>query len=588
MYISLKSCNCYKASSWKASGKGANAYVPGVLACLAVWLLTGQAIASNILENNITAASIKVDAGAANAASSSVKAEPRLNKAEQLAKEILASYGGEQKFKQVYEKGCHGFGKYTQISALSGAVNIFDIEIFNKGDKIREEMNVLGEPLIGGFDGKHSWLKQSGEVIEDNPAGRDQTRQEIEHGLQILLRFSSKNTHFELVEQTKNSADYDTLKVTTGDGISTIVYADKTTHLIARTEFVGVEDEQGLSVTKSFRYDDYRPYAGIMAPYKMSEFTGDKKVAETQLSSIKEELLCDTLFQVPKAGAPLLAKNGSVSVPFQIIGGEIIIDVTINGKSGYAFLVDTGATQTVIDATAAPLLGVTKQSDLSITTGAGSVPMSYMRLQSLGVGSLVFKEIPAVVADLSSLKKVSPDKNIVGMLGANIMRQFLVSFDFPNKTLTFAHPDNKIANYKTITVLPSKPSLGGSGILIEGVLDGKKIDCLIDTGAAYSLIPYELAKQIADKPIPAENVVHGLDGKPVKVADGNYKVLQLGAERVYFPGFMVAFEKTRTLGMLGNGSVAILGNPTWKHYCLTLDYKGQKVIITRTISVPKS
>ncbi len=571
MYISRKFSKLSKKPSWKASHRRdtfpllANVF-------LLISTATGS-VAANLSEI------------AESSRPNIIKAK-NSDKAKILAKDILAAYGGEDKFKQVYEKGCHGLGKYTQISALSGAANTFNIEIFNKGDKIREEMSVLGEPLVGGFDGKHSWLKQYGEVIEDNPAGQDQTRQEIEHGLQVLLKLCDKNTGLEYIGSDKSTI-YDLLKVTTPEGISTYLYADKKTHLIAKTEFVGIDEEQGLPMTKSFRYSDYRSFSGTMIPFKMSEYCGDKKASETSLGSIKEELLSDSLFQVPKANAPLLAKDRSVTIPFELLSGEIFIDVSINGKPGYVFVVDTGATQTLIDTSVAPQLGITKQSDLSITTGAGSVPMSYMRLKSLGVGVLTFNEIPAAVADLSPLKKAAPNKNVAGMLGANIMRQFLTTFDFPNKLITFANPDSKLDGYYVVTTLPAKPSLGGAGLMVEGRLDGKKLDCLIDTGAAYSVIPYELAKQIGDKSTLGENVVHGLDGKPVKVADGKFYALKLGSESIYHPNFLVAFEKTKSLGMIGNGSVAILGNPTWRHYCLTLDYKGQKVVLSHKIKNTK-
>lgn len=508
-----------------------------------------------------------------------IKTESSSPAARQLMTEILAAYGGEKKFRQIYEQGCHGFGKYTQISSLSGAANNFDVEIFNKGDKIREEMKVLGEPLIGGFDGKRSWLKQGGEVIEDNPSNHAQAREEIEHGLQLLLKLPAKTTYLELKENNNPSvANCQALLVKTGDGISTLIYADKKTHLIARTEFIGLDEEQGLPVTRSFQYEDYRPFSGTMLPYKTIDYSGDKKVSEVKLSSIVKEPLPDILFQVPRAKQGLIAKNESVSIPFQYLGGEIVINVTVNGKQNLAFVVDTGATQSVIDSNQATLLGKTQQSDLSITTGAGSVPMSYMKLKTLSLGSLTFREIPVVVADLSGLK-VIPGKKLVGMLGANILRQFLITFDFPNQTITLSHPDSRLAD-KHATILPAEPSLGGSALMIAGDLDGKKLDFLIDTGAAFSLIPFELARQIAEQPLANESIVHGLDGKQVKVSSTQFKYLKLGSLTINHPTFFVASDKTKSMGMLANGSVAILGNPMWKNFCLTLDYKKQRVLLS--------
>ncbi len=509
-----------------------------------------------------------------------IKTESSSPAAQQLVAEILAAYGGEKKFRQIYEQGCHGFGKYTQISSLSGAANNFDVEIFNKGDKIREEMKVLGEPLIGGFDGKRSWLKQGGEVIEDNPGNRDQTREEIEHGLQLLLKLPAKTTLLELRENNNPAlTNCQALAVRTADGIATLIYADKKTHLISCTEFIGLDEEQGVPVTRSFHYEDYRPFSGTMLPYKTVNYSGDKKVSEVRLSSIIREPLPDIIFQVPKAQQTLIGKNESVSVPFQYLAGEILINVTVNGKPDLLFVVDTGATQSVIDSTEALKLGKTLQSDLSITTGAGSVPMSYMKLKTLVLGNLTFRSIPVVVADLSSLK-LGPGKKLAGMLGANILRQFLITFDFPNQVIILSHPDSRLPD-KHATIVPANPSLGGSALMVAGDLDGKKLDFLIDTGAAFSLIPFELARQFADKPLANESIVHGLDGKQVKVYSGQYKSLKLGAVTIDHPAFFIASDKTKSMGMLANGSVAILGNPIWKNFRVTLDYKKQRIILSR-------
>ena len=507
--------------------------------------------------------------------SSKIKSVSSKADAQELAAKILAAYGGEKKFRQVYEQGWHGFGKYTQISLLSGAANNFDVEIFNKGNKVRQEMSVLGDQMVGGFDGNHSWLKQAGEVIEDNPSKADLTREEIEHGLQIVLKLPDKNTFLEIKNLPDKSVD--ALVVKTADGSTTLICADKNSHLIASTEFIGTDEEQGLSVTKSFHYDDYRPCLGTMLPYGFSEYSDSKKVLQVVLSSIKPETLSDAIFQTPKKRQCLLGKEKSVTIPFQYAAGEIIINVGINGKSNFAFVVDTGATQSLVDSSQAPQLGKIETSDLSITTGSGSVPMGYMKIDSLTLGTLDFKAIPVAVADLSALRFI-PGKKITGLLGANILRQFVITFDFPKQTLTLSNPDNRMDN-ENATILSAKPSLGGSALMIEGELDGKKLDCLIDTGAAYSLIPHELAGQIPGKSVPGRSSVRGLDGKAVRVATGRFETLKLGDINIKQPEFYIAGPNAKLGGMIANGSVAILGNPIWRNYALTLDYRRQRVIL---------
>ena len=65
-------------------------------------------------------------------------------------------------------------------------------------------------------------------------------------------------------------------------------------------------------------------------------------------------------------------------------------------------------------------------------------------------------------------------------------------------------------------------------------------------------------------------------------------MLKLGGVSIEQPEFFIADQKSGQLGgMIANGSVAILGNPIWKNFALTLDYKRQRVILRRSVCLSK-
>ena len=106
--FSKTSSKSAKDTSWKALGYPIKFGVAILSVLAGASLLTGVA-AANVDESNITKSAL----------SKGKAIDPA--KTQQIVQDTLNAYGGEHKFKQVYEKGCHGFGKYTQISSLSGA-----------------------------------------------------------------------------------------------------------------------------------------------------------------------------------------------------------------------------------------------------------------------------------------------------------------------------------------------------------------------------------------------------------------------------------------------------------------------------------
>jgi hypothetical protein len=86
-----------------------------------------------------------------------------VSSATELANQVAAAYGGMVKIKEMLNRGsrCHGFLK--NVSTISSSSNVFECEVISKGDKVRIEMEFLGQPKIEAFDGKTGWT-QSGNL----------------------------------------------------------------------------------------------------------------------------------------------------------------------------------------------------------------------------------------------------------------------------------------------------------------------------------------------------------------------------------------------------------------------------------------
>ena len=116
-------------------------------------------------------------------------------------------------------------------------------------------------------------------------------------------------------------------------------------------------------------------------------------------------------------------------VPFQTLANLTLVSATVNGSPQAAvFLVDTGASQTLLSPLLAKRVGVTvpvqaARRDLRVVGGAiVSVPL--VRVHSLQVGEARVDQMEVGVYDFS------PEaRSIDGLLGGDFLNRFKVTFD---------------------------------------------------------------------------------------------------------------------------------------------------------------
>jgi hypothetical protein len=502
--------------------------------------------------------------------------------AHQLAKQIIDAYGGPEAIKHGIEAGMRSTGKVIQYSTLSGAANTFDLVMLTKGRKMRIDMEVMGQPLLTAYDGEHSWTKQGDQVIRSSSLSEKSIRDEIDHGLYLLGKLSDDQAKLRIVG-TKDALGHscDLLEITLNDESPTLFYVDRQTHLVLQSEYDGIDTEQGVDTRKIYSYEDYKPFAGSYQPYLITEYCGNQKASVLKVATIEELPIEDTAFMMPVEQASPIAAGSSVTLPFELVFNEILVTAKVNDTQDLSFIVDTGATQSVLDSSIAPKFGEAKQSTFEMTTGSGSVPLSYMTIKSLSLKDIRLNNLAFAVTDLSTFSQIIGRKP-AGLLGANVLRQFLITIDYANQQITFANPHDTASLSADAVVLPAKPALGLAGLLLDGNLDGENISLLVDTGAAFNNISEKLAKPILKSAILPVGSIQGLDGRKVPIGAVQFDRFQLGELKATHPVFSVAPEGRAPAGIISSSGLAILGNPFLQHYRLTIDYLNQKIILDRS------
>lgn len=586
------------ASDWDGAGKsmqslsGSMRIPPArqkmfLLLALSCALLTQSgAAAQNALESSPPTANTVQPGEDTSAAKAIGGTQPiQTPAARKLAQQILTAFGGMENLKRFHETPYRGMGKIEQVSTISGTSNNFDIEVFSKGVKQYCKIDLLGQPLITGYDGEVSWTQQGDQVFPADPQTTKQVAEDIKHGTLLLLSLDRPDMKIAVGKpRTVQGVMCEALVVTPDDGKPTTFYADQKTHVVLRSEYRGLDLEQGIDAEKAYEYRDYRLVDGTQQAFDTLEFTGGKRHSKVLFTTlVKEPGLSESIFSMPQEKSIARLKEGPVTIPFEYVNNEILVKVRINNQHDLRFILDTGATQSIVDEQAAKLFGTAKKSNLSMTTGSGSIKMNQMTLDTMALGDITLNSIPVAVANLQGFSEILQQRP-AGLLGANILRRFLVTIDYDERKVTFSDPTNVVVP-PNAHIVPTKPTLGTAGLAVNGTLDDKvKLTFLVDSGAAFNNVSESLVKPLLTTPLLPVGTLKGLDGHPVKIASLRFDTLELESLKVRHPIFSVAPPPSGKdpSGLIASGNIAILGNPMWSRFRLTVDYRNQRLILEET------
>jgi hypothetical protein len=508
------------------------------------------------------------------------------SEAKALAASILSAAGGLAKLQAVYDLPTRATVKIADYSALSGATNTVDAQILSKQDKIRIELNVMGQPTITGYNGVISWMQQGTQVFPSDPQTTKRIKEDLEHSTMLLLKFEESSVVFEVApDRMVEGQMTDVLIVTAGDGSRTSFFADKKTHMILRCEYAGTDFEQGLPATKAINYYDYRDFDGTQLAYKSIEYTNDKRTSDSVTETIVADAsIDDSAFEIPTAVKIAGLKNGPVEIPFEMASNEILIKSKVNDGNEYRFIVDTGATQNVMDQASANAVGAVSKGEFSLTTGSGFMKMGNANIKSIELGPIRLENVPMAVANLpafSAIKGVRP----AGILGANVLRRFLVTIDYAKKVLILSDPDQVKVPPQAV-VIQGKPTLVSAGLAVDAVIDDKvKVSLLVDTGAAFNNVSESIVKPIMTMPLLSVGSVQGVEGNKIQIGAIKFKTLTLGSMKIPDPVFsvvpVVSNEKLPP-GLFSGSTMGILGNPFWSRFRVTIDYRNCRLFLEQS------
>jgi predicted aspartyl protease len=195
------------------------------------------------------------------------------------------------------------------------------------------------------------------------------------------------------------------------------------------------------------------------------------------------------------AGTALAAAQTPIAIaPYKISSeGTITIDVTVNGRGPYPFIVDTGATLTIVFENLARGAALKKAEGVSlrVLSISGAQVFEPYEIGALAAGVVLSeRQVGIVLPDWDA-----PRETPAGIIGLDILENFALAFDVRAKTIAFygkaGLPKRLTERMRRVSIKRTRyDPIGAELFTVRGRVNGEPLDFIIDLGLATTLINY--------------------------------------------------------------------------------------------------
>jgi hypothetical protein len=492
---------------------------------------------------------------------------------DEIMNKALTAYGGER-----------NLAALTDNSAWVGEILFGGLDGHNyaykqvrKGAQWRTDVEStsasgVSETKITAFDGDNLWqttsegpayLKPEQAVVLTDDYARQPT---------LLTRWHQPGYTFTLVgSSTYHDVPAWQIEEKKNDGAANNIYLDKNSFLVLGITYSLVGDKTGVGEKQ---FSENRPALGTIYPFHQKETIESDTVYELSLSDVSIAESVPTSYFIKPGPKQQVRLSKSYLVPFDYGQKEIVCRGKVGGNDGLYFLFDTGSSDTIIDRRTAAQLLLVRGNPFRIAAFGGDISTQSTNIDRLELGNLIINDVNAKIMDLSGQSR-QLGKNIAGIIGMNVISNFLVTIDYGKSTLTFEdsssapRPEDTAISFSHASTPTVKASLGGT--------DSQEF--LMDTGAAFNHISNDVARKHLTKDGAVghhQTEGTGLDGKPVQLGSVVIDPVVLGNLRVRKITFTYPINADTKKS---DANLGILGNPFWQNFIVTIDGRFQRIIL---------
>jgi predicted aspartyl protease len=263
----------------------------------------------------------------------------------------------------------------------------------------------------------------------------------------------------------------------------------------------------------------------------------------------------------------------STAVKLREIDTRMTVPVLINGKGPFRFIVDSGATRTVISGRLAAELGLPSAGVVPLHSVGGESNVPAVHIDSLYVGALPAKAIVAPMLDETNLGGA-------GILGIDTLQNKKVVIDLVHNSMSVEAADRSNPPPATNEIVVTARSRFGQLVLADADVAGQHIYAIVDTGSMVSLGNMTLKDKLVrhKRAVPQTLPITDVTGRKIIAAYAPINDLRIGS--FHLRNTVIAFDDAHAFerfGLVGKPAM-LLGMDIMHAFTrVSIDFKRRKV-----------
>ena len=267
----------------------------------------------------------------------------------------------------------------------------------------------------------------------------------------------------------------------------------------------------------------------------------------------------------------------STAVKLREIDTRMTVPVLIDGKGPFRFIVDSGATRTVISRRLASELGLSSAGTVPLHSVGGESDVPAVNIASLYVGALPAKEIVAPVLD-------EADLGGEGILGIDTLAHKKVVIDLVRHSMAVEPADKTIRPAAANEIVVTARSRFGQLVLADADVAGQRVYAIVDTGSMVTIGNFTLRDKLVShrRAVPQPVTITDVTGRKIVASYAPISDLRLGA--AHMSHVLIAFDDAHVFdrfGLAGKPAM-LLGMDLMQAFTrVSIDFARRRVRLTR-------